>query len=146
MKFAAAYNCASLIGLQAGRAIRSICPRGVRLRIGSIKVSQNALVTRITSSSSSISISQDLPCTLLCHGYVSATGRDFALMLAYGGALPPAHSVAVGSEQGRKHRFGWQECMKLERVPKIVFSAACSSGLGHIAGIGERVGLFSSLQ
>lgn len=83
---------------------------------------------------------------LLCHGYVSGGDHEVALMVAHNGALPPAHSVAAGSASGRAHRFGWRECRGLARAPRIVYSAACSSGVSHVVGMGERLGIFPALR
>jgi tetratricopeptide (TPR) repeat protein len=83
---------------------------------------------------------------VLCHGYVEEADKQVALMLADGGALPLADSVAAATPEGQRHRFGWQECAALRRAPQVVFSAACSSGQAHPAGLGERLGLFSGLR
>lgn len=83
---------------------------------------------------------------LLCHGFVALESHEVALMVAHAGALPPAHSVAVGAEGARAHRFGWRECAELQRAPDYVYAAACSSNLSHIVGLGERAGLFAGLR
>jgi hypothetical protein len=41
------------------------------------------------------------------------------------------------------HRFGGRDAANVPRTPQVVFSAACSSGLSHIAGVGERLGLMA---
>lgn len=84
--------------------------------------------------------------SLLCHGYVSAKTHEVGLMLAYGGDLPLAHSVASGSETGQSHLMNWRDLQNLERSPAVVFSAACSTGLSHVAGVGDRLGLFSAFR
>src|SRR5207248_8859615 len=35
---------------------------------------------------------------------------------------------------------------RLPRAAPVVFSAACSTGLSHVAGLGERLGLFGALR
>ena len=83
---------------------------------------------------------------VLCHGYVDPADKQVALMLAHDGSLPLADSVAAATGEGRRHRFGWKECAALHRAPKLVFSAACSSGQAHPGGLGERLGLFAGLR
>jgi hypothetical protein len=83
---------------------------------------------------------------LLCHGYVDPATKQVALMLAHAGSLPLADSVAAAGEEGRRRRFGWEQCGALNRAPKLVFSAACSSGQAHPGGLGERLGLFAGLR
>ena len=85
-------------------------------------------------------------CVLLCHGFVNPAAQEVALMLAHDGALPPASSVAADSKVGRKHRFGWRDARHLEKASPIIFSAACSTGLSHVVGFGERVGLLNGLR
>lgn len=82
---------------------------------------------------------------LLCHGYVDTDG-EMALMLAHDGSLPSAKSIAAGSEVGRRYLLSWRELQRLAASPRSVFSAACSSGVTRIAGVGERLGLFSALR
>lgn len=83
---------------------------------------------------------------ILCHGFVSPDDLEVALMLAHDGHLPLAHSVALASDIGKRHRFSWRDCMSVTNAPDVVFSAACSSGLTHIAGLGEGLGLFRGLR
>ena len=83
---------------------------------------------------------------VLCHGFIDPTDHQVAFMIASEGALPLLDSVSAGTEAGRRHRFGWQECLDLERAPRVVFSAACSSGRAHPAGSGERLGFFYALR
>lgn len=83
---------------------------------------------------------------LLCHGFVSVADGEVALMLAHEGALPLAHAVASASPVGREHRLSWRHCQSLPAAPRIVFSAACSTGVSHTAGLGERLGLFGALR
>jgi tetratricopeptide (TPR) repeat protein len=83
---------------------------------------------------------------ILCHGFVSPSENVVALCIAHGGILPPADSMTAGTAAGQQHRFDWRECRRLRRAPLVVVSAACSSGRSHLAGIGERLGLFSILR
>jgi hypothetical protein len=84
--------------------------------------------------------------TLLTHGYTSAEESEVALMLAADGSLPLAHSVAASSERGRRHRFGWREYADLASAPRVVLSAACGTGGGHIVGLGEHLGIYNVLR
>lgn len=84
--------------------------------------------------------------TLLTHGYTSTEESEVALMLAADGSLPLAHSVAASSERGRKHRFGWREYAELSSAPHVILSAACSTGGGHIVGLGEHLGIYNVLR
>ncbi len=83
---------------------------------------------------------------LLCHGYVSAEEREVALMIAANGQLPLKLPQAADSPAGRVHRFSWRQIAELKRAPRLIFSAACSSARAHIAGQGERLGLFPPLR
>jgi hypothetical protein len=83
---------------------------------------------------------------VLAHGFISPADDEVALMLAHDGALPLADSVAAGSEVGRRHRLSWNECQELRRAPEVVFSAACSSGVSYVRGLGERLGLLGALR
>ena len=83
---------------------------------------------------------------ILCHGFVSPSDNVVALFVAHGGIVPPADSLTAATESGRKHLFDWRDLRHLQRAPSVVFSAACSSGRSHLAGIGERLGLFSILR
>ena len=81
---------------------------------------------------------------LLCHGFVGRDG-SVSLMLAHDGQLPLANSVAAASATGTPHRVSWRDMQTLTSAPRVVFSAACSSGTSAIAGLGERLGLHSAL-
>jgi tetratricopeptide (TPR) repeat protein len=87
-------------------------------------------------------------CTMkvLCHGYVSPSTHEVAWMLAAENALPV--KLAVGSDVpgSRPHRFGWREMQHLRAAPAVVFSAACSTGVAHLAGLGDRLGLMAGLR
>jgi hypothetical protein len=83
---------------------------------------------------------------LLCHGFAAPGEQEVALMLSSAGALPTTHAVAAGSVARRAHRWSWREAARLTRAPGLVISAACSSGTSHLAGLGERLGLYGSLR
>lgn len=83
---------------------------------------------------------------LLCHGYVDPVDGEVALMIAHDGGLPLAHSVASASEFGIGHRLSWRDFQVFTAAPPIVFSAACSTGISHLGGLGERLGFFSGLR
>ncbi|MEW2396342.1 CHAT domain-containing protein [Streptomyces sp. NPDC046862] len=83
---------------------------------------------------------------LLCHGFVNPSEREVALSLSHLGKLPLANSVAASSSLGNVHRLSWRECTSLPRASRTVFSAACSSGVSHPAGLGDRLGLFGALR
>jgi hypothetical protein len=81
---------------------------------------------------------------LLCHGYVDAAG-EVSLMLAAGGVLPLANSVASGSAAGAAHRVTWRDLQGVSRAPATIFSAACSSALAAFSTGGDRLGLYGAL-
>lgn len=83
---------------------------------------------------------------VLCHGFVDPDEGVVALMVAHDGVLPLADSVAANTPVGRRHRFDWRDCQHLKSAPAVLFSAACSSGQSHLAGLGEKLGLFSILR
>lgn len=83
---------------------------------------------------------------ILCHGYAAPDEQEVALMLADGNALPTSHAVAAGSAARRSHRWSWRNAISLKSAPTLVISAACSSGTSHLAGLGERLGLYGSLR
>jgi hypothetical protein len=83
---------------------------------------------------------------LLCHGYVNPQDHEVALMVAAGGDLPTATEVAEESPSGDQHRFSWRDAAQLRKAPRVVFSAACSSGVSYMAGVGERLGLLAGLR
>jgi len=83
---------------------------------------------------------------VLCHGYVQPASYEVAWLVANGMALPSAKAVELGTEQGAAFRFSWRDAAKLERSSGVVFSAACSSGYSHLAGVGERIGLMAGLR
>ncbi len=81
---------------------------------------------------------------LMCHGFVAQDG-EVSLALAHNGSIPFSASL-LGGEAGRVYRFSWRDCQRLSIAPPVIFSAACSSGFSHLAGLGERLGLFSALR
>jgi tetratricopeptide (TPR) repeat protein len=83
---------------------------------------------------------------ILCHGYFSKPENEVAWMVAAGGELPLKSAHAASTAAGRRHRFSWRNIVALERGPRVVFSAACSSARAHIVGEGERLGLFAPLR
>jgi CHAT domain len=82
---------------------------------------------------------------ILCHGFVSPTDGEVALMLSHQGTLPLANAVASASDVGRRNRLTWRQSQMLPGAPAVVFSGACRSGISHSRGLGERLGLFSGL-
>ena len=82
---------------------------------------------------------------VLCHGYQSARTYEVAWAVADNGALPSVLAVATDLAVGQRHRFGWREAKGIKNAPAVVFSAACSSGVAHVAGLGERLGLMAGL-
>jgi hypothetical protein len=83
---------------------------------------------------------------LLCHGYVDPQDSNVALMIAHEGTIPFADSVSAGTPEGQLHRFSWRDCEELLAAPRVVFSAACSSGQAYVRGLGERLGLFGAMR
>jgi hypothetical protein len=83
-------------------------------------------------------------CTLLCHGLVNIDTSSVSLLLSAGGRLPPGDSIAC-ARSGLPHQFEWRHAARAERAPRVILSAACSSGLNHVRG-GQQVGLFSALR
>lgn len=80
---------------------------------------------------------------LLCHGFAAA--GEVSLVVSRNGALPPGNRAALAGEKGRPYRLAWHELQRLPSGPDTVFSAACSSGLATVAGLGERLGLYNAL-
>lgn len=81
----------------------------------------------------------------LCHGFVDEQG-EVALMLASEGTLPLAASRRSSDLAATGHLVSWREAQALAQAPEVVLSAACSSGLSRITGLGERLGLFGGLK
>jgi len=83
---------------------------------------------------------------LLCHGFIDAADGEVALMVAVDGTLPLRQSIASGTPQGQRHRLSWSALQSLQHAPEVVFSIACSSGVAHPVGLGERLGLFAAFS
>jgi hypothetical protein len=83
---------------------------------------------------------------MLCHGFQSPASHEVALLLAHDGALPTRHAIAAMSPAGRRHLWSWRDAGKVREPPRLLISAACSSGSSHIAGAGERLGFYGALR
>lgn len=83
---------------------------------------------------------------ILCHGFVDPETVEVAFMLSHDGELPLAHSVAAASRTAQPHRFSWRACQLLSPVPPVLFSIACSTGLSHTVGLGDRLGFHSAFR
>lgn len=83
---------------------------------------------------------------LLCHGYINREMGEVALMLSHEGTLPLAHSVAASADGVKGYRMSWRACQALVAVPPVLFSIACSSGLSHTVGLGDRLGLLNAFR
>ncbi|MEV4639121.1 CHAT domain-containing protein [Actinoplanes sp. NPDC049548] len=81
---------------------------------------------------------------LLMHGYLDPVTAEVALMVAYDGRLPLAHSVASNSPGSSPHRLSWSTLDTT--APAVVASAACSSGLSHLRGLDDPAGIYSMLR
>ena len=76
---------------------------------------------------------------LLCHGIYLDAEDEVALLVAHSGRLPPKSAPA-------SHRLSWRHIAEHQGAAQIIVSAACSSGAGFFAGLGERLGLFRELN
>lgn len=84
---------------------------------------------------------------IVCHGFVSQTEREVALMIAAENELPLKLSHVAASAEGRRHRFSWRSIERLEKTPRVVFSSGCSTAYAHVEGAGgDRLGLFAPLS
>jgi tetratricopeptide (TPR) repeat protein len=83
---------------------------------------------------------------LLCHGFLSEREQEVAWMIAANGALPFKLPQIAATSAGRAHRYSWKQLNELQCAPQVIFSAACSSARAHMAGLGERLGLFPPLR
>jgi tetratricopeptide (TPR) repeat protein len=83
---------------------------------------------------------------VLCHGYVHSKTRDVAWLISDGRGLPASAMVTSDSSASAAFRFGWRDAGGLHHAATAVFSAACSSGFSHIAGVGDQLGLMAGLQ
>jgi len=112
------------LGLELKNALREVCDRDAL-----IGVLEGTTVAKV-----------------LCHGFVDPDEDIVAFMVARHSELPLANSVAANTQAGREHRFDWRDFRQLKGAPAVLFSAACSSGQSHHAGLGEKLGLFSTLR
>jgi tetratricopeptide (TPR) repeat protein len=83
---------------------------------------------------------------IMCHGQISRTDAEVALLLAHDGRLPPGHAYAASTEAGRQHRLGGAQLSAVRSRATIAFVGACSSGHVQVHGLDERIGLFALLQ
>ncbi|QUJ69248.1 CHAT domain-containing protein (plasmid) [Photobacterium sp. GJ3] len=83
---------------------------------------------------------------ILCHGYIDRKLGEVAFMLSHNGALPLADSVAAGGHGFEGHRMSWRACQVLVNVPRVLFSIACSTGVSHTVGLGDRLGLLNAFR
>jgi tetratricopeptide (TPR) repeat protein len=115
---------AAELGLELKSALREACDRDTLIR-----VLEGSTIAKV-----------------LCHGFVNPDDDVVALMVAHLGELPLGNSVAANTLYGRQHRVDWRDLQQLKRAPAVIFSAACKSGQSHYAGLGEKMGLFSTLR
>jgi tetratricopeptide (TPR) repeat protein len=83
---------------------------------------------------------------MLCHGVVEPQERSTSWAVAENGLLPSAPFVSAVQLSAGRQRLRMQDIELLARTPQIVVTAACSSGIGHFAGLGQRLGLFRPLR
>ncbi|OJA84422.1 CHAT domain-containing protein [Burkholderia ubonensis] len=81
-----------------------------------------------------------------CHGFLYEDGDEVAWVLAHRGGLPGKSGTLVHEGESAVNHLSWRDIERLESTPRIVFSAACSSGRAILAGLGERIGLYQSLS
>ncbi|MEU8079218.1 CHAT domain-containing protein [Catellatospora citrea] len=84
-------------------------------------------------------------CSVMCHGLVEQGRSSVTLLLAANGSAPTGDSVAAASPAGRAHLYDWRAATKVEKAPRMILSAACSSGVHHLRG-GQQCGLYSALR
>lgn len=80
------------------------------------------------------------------HGYLHEEGNDVAWVLAHQGGLPGKSGALVQEGESAVNHLSWRDIERLERTPRVVWSAACSSGRTMAAGLGERIGMYQSLS
>lgn len=85
-------------------------------------------------------------CKVLCHGRSLQFTSEVDLMLAHEGTLPSLNRFSTSNTVSRMHEFGWRDGRWLKVSSPIIFTAACSTGLAHIVGVGERVSLLNGLS
>ena len=83
---------------------------------------------------------------ILCHGFVDSFENEVAYLIAAEGSLPPTDSISANSLGGKKHRLSWREIQKSDEMPEDVFTTACSSGISHFVGVGDRLGLYRAIR
>jgi tetratricopeptide (TPR) repeat protein len=82
---------------------------------------------------------------LLCHGFASHRDHEIALLVSHSGALPPmyAPNSAILPDT---NRVSWRDFQFWPKMPPLVLSVACSTGLQWQAGAGEQMGLFGAMR
>jgi hypothetical protein len=73
-----------------------------------------------------------------------AIGLSWRSLIAAGRVLPVL-LVRLALSAGRQ-RLRIQDIERLTSTAPIIVTAACSSGIGHFAGLGQRLGLFRALR
>jgi hypothetical protein len=84
--------------------------------------------------------SQSSVVKVMCHGQISRTNAEVALLLACGGRLPPGHAYAALTEAGRQHRFGGDQPSAVCNRTNVAFVGACSSGHIRASSVPRRTG------
>jgi hypothetical protein len=122
----------------AGESLRALATRRGLLYDEAIGAAcdEKALTVLLTSSNISF---------IACHGFVYDQQKEVAWVLAHNGGLPGTSGVLVNSGDQHANHVSWREIERLERTPRLVVSAACSSGRALVTGSGDRVGLYQSL-
>jgi tetratricopeptide (TPR) repeat protein len=105
------------------------------------KICEEADAAAVSSVLSSVDVVK-----IMCHGQISKSEAEIALLVARDGHLPPGHAFAVSTEAGRRHRLGWTQLSAMQSAAVVAFVGACSSGRVEVAGLDERIGLFATLQ
>ena len=83
---------------------------------------------------------------IACHGFLDESHHEVAWVLAHKGGLPGRSGSVTSGAAERVTHFGWRDVETLPHAPRLVLSAACSSGRALLTGLGERLGLFPSLK
>lgn len=83
---------------------------------------------------------------LQCHGLVTPEEYESALLVADERGLPTQDAVLACKEGERRHKFSWRDAGRVEGGPRLVLSAACSTGATVMGGLGDRVGLYAALR
>lgn len=82
--------------------------------------------------------------TIHCHGLSTPATGEMSLMVAASDRLPPQSSAALKTRP--QHRLAWRDLQNSPSAPHTVLSAACSSGVHMIEGLGDRLGLYAGLR